>query len=390
MIKYRNMLKHKSFFILAAVLVGIGIGVLIWKFLSPALGRGVFYFRIENDKANLFLLKNSNSKNLVSLPAREIDPGDFRPPKRSYISNSREEMIYFKQVGEAPVTGIGEGENMEINRIIYKPILVDLEKNKETEINQTMDPVGVIFSPNDSRIAWVKGIDEVTYQQIEKSGEKREVWISEKDGQSPALLVGFDENLVILKRWAGNYIYFQGLWDAVNQSMGRINLETKQIEYLTPEGCGEMLENCKNIEFSPSGNKFLYEIASKKDNKDITELYLGDFETKQYLAVLTTDQIGNRLWIDDGQRFFYTEQVADKQGNVIETIHFVDMKNQTDDSIYSGNYISELTFDSAGRYLYFLEKQKEGNDFNLTRLDLKTRENEIILTDNYNKVLLVQ
>ena len=390
MIKYRNMLKHKSFFILAAVLVGIGIGVLIWKFLSPALGRGVFYFRIENDKANLFLLKNSNSKNLVSLPAREIDPGDFRPPKRSYISNSREEMIYFKQVGEAPVTGIGEGENMEINRIIYKPILVDLEKNKETEINQTMDPVGVIFSPNDSRIAWVKGIDEVTYQQIEESGEKREVWISEKDGQSPALLVGFDENLVILKRWAGNYIYFQGLWDAVNQSMGRINLETKQIEYLTPEGCGEMLENCKNIEFSPSGNKFLYEIASKKDNKDITELYLGDFETKQYLAVLTTDQIGNRLWIDDGQRFFYTEQVADKQGNVIETIHFVDMKNQTDDSIYSGNYISELTFDSAGRYLYFLEKQKEGNDFNLTRLDLKTRENEIILTDNYNKVLLVQ
>jgi len=390
MIKYRNMLKHKSFFILAAVLVGIGIGVLIWKFLSPALGRGVFYFRIENDKANLFLLKNSNSKNLVSLPAREIDPGDFRPPKRSYISNSREEMIYFKQVGEAPVTGIGEGENMEINRIIYKPILVDLEKNKETEINQTMDPVGVIFSPNDSRIAWVKGIDEVTYQQIEKSGEKREVWISEKDGQKPALLVGFDENLVILKRWAGNYIYFQGLWDAVNQSMGRINLETKQIEYLTPEGCGEMLENCKNIEFSPSGNKFLYEIASKKDNKDITELYLGDFETKQYLAVLTTDQIGNRLWIDDGQRFFYTEQVADKQGNVIETIHFVDMKNQTDDSIYSGNYISELTFDSAGRYLYFLEKQKEGNDFNLTRLDLKTRENEIILTDNYNKVLLVQ
>jgi len=384
------MLKHKSFFVLVAVLVGIGIGVLIWKFLSPALGRGVFYFQVENDKVNLFLLKNSTSKNLVSLSAREIDPGDFRPPKHSYISNSREEMIYFKQVGEVPVTNIGEEQNTEINRIIYKPVLVELKNNKETEINQTMDPVGMIFSPNDSQIAWVKGVDEVTYQQIEANGEKREVWISGKDGQNPTLLVSFDENMIILKRWAGDYIYFQGLWDTVNQSMGRINLATKQIEYLNPDGCGEMLENCKNIEFSPSGNKFLYEITSKKDNKDITELYLGDFETKQYLAVLTTDQIGNRLWVDDGQRFFYTEQVADKQGNVVETIHFVDMKTQTDDSIYSGNYISELTFDSAGRYLYFLEKQKESNNFNLTRLDLKTRENTIILTDNYNKVLLVQ
>jgi len=90
------MLKHKSFFILAAILVGIGIGILVWKFLRPALGGGVFYFQVENDKANLFLLKNANSKSLVSLPAREIDPGDFRPPKRSYVSNSREEMIYFK------------------------------------------------------------------------------------------------------------------------------------------------------------------------------------------------------------------------------------------------------------------------------------------------------
>jgi len=383
------MLKHKSIFIIAAVIVGVGIGILIWKFWSPAIGSGIFYFQVSDNKANLYLLKNSNSKDLVSLSAREVDVNDFRPPKHAFISNSREEMIYFKEVGEEPVTGIGESEGMQVNRVIYKPVLVDLRSGKETEINQQIDSTSIVFSPDDSQIVWVKSVAETTYQQIEESGKKRETWVSDKNGGNAQLLASLDENLVMLKRWTGSYIYFQGLWDTTNKSIGRIDTRTKQTEHLIPDGCTDMMENCNNIEFSPSGSKFLYEISSNKDNKDITELYLGDFETRQYLAVLTTDQIGNRLWIDDGQKFFYTEQVEDKNGNVVETIHLVDIQNQTDDSVYSGNYISELTFDSAGRYLYFLEKQKDSNNFNLVQLDLKTRKNAIILSDNYNRVLLM-
>ena len=196
--------------------------------------------------------------------------------------------------------------------------------------------------------------------------------------------------MIILKKWSGDYIYFQGLWDVYTQSLGRINIKTKQVEYLIPQGCVKSLENCKNIEFALSGNKFLYEIISKKDNKDITELYLGDFDKNEFLAVLTTDQIGNRVWVDDGGMFFYTEQEVDKFDKVTETIHLVDIKNQTDDSAYSGNYISQLTFDRGGRYLYFIEKQKEGELFDLMRLDLKTKKTEIIFTENYNKILLIQ
>jgi hypothetical protein len=383
-------LKHKSFFILLAIVIGIFIGIGVWKFIGPTLGRGVFYYQVDGDKANLFLLKNSNSKKIVSLPAREIDPGDFRPPKRSYVSNSREEMIYFKQIEEVPVEGVVEDENLVVSRIVYKPILVNLKNGKETEINQPIDSAGVIFSPDDEKIAWIKQIDEVTYSQIEESGEKREIWISEKNGVNPVLLTGFEENLIILKKWSGDYIYFQGLWDVYTQSLGRIDTKTNQVEYLIPQGCVKSLENCKNIEFALSGNKFLYEIISKKNDKDITELYLGDFDKNEFLAVLTTDQIGNRVWVDDGEMFFYTEQEVNKFDKVTETIHLVDIKNQTDDSIYSGNYISQLTFDFAGRYLYFIEKQQEGESFNLMTLDLKTKKTEIILTENYNKILLIQ
>jgi len=384
------MLKHKSFFVLLAVIVGIFIGIAVWKFIGPTLGRGIFYYRVDGDKANLFLLKNSHSKKLIAVPAREIDPGDFRPPKRSYVSNSRKEMIYFKQIEEVPVEGVSENQEFIVSRIIYKPILVNLKNGKEMEINQLIDSAGIVFSPNDEKIAWMKQIDEVTYAQIEQSGKKREIVISDKDGKNPESLVSFEENLIILKKWAGDYIYFQGLWDIYNQNLGRVNVKTRQVEYLIPQGCVKSLENCKNIEFALSGNKFLYEIISKKDDKDITELYLGDFDKNEFLAVLTTDQIGNRVWVDDGEIFFYTEQEVDKFDKVTETIHLVNIENQTDDSAYSGNYISQLTFDRGGRYLYFIEKQQEGENFNLMRFDLKTKKAEVLLTEDYNKILLIQ
>ena len=201
-------LKHKSFFILLAIVIGILIGIAVWKFIGPTLGRGVFYYRIDGDKANLFLLKNSHSKKLIAVPAREIDPGDFRPPKRSYVSNSRKEMVYFKQIEEVPVEGVSENQEFIVSRIIYKPILVNLKNGKETEINQLIDSAGIVFSPNDEKIAWMKQIDEATYAQIEQSGKKREVVISDKDGKNPESLVSFEENLIILKKWAGDYICF--------------------------------------------------------------------------------------------------------------------------------------------------------------------------------------
>lgn len=383
-------LKHKSFLILLAIVIGVFIGIAAWKLLSPTLGRGVFYYHVEGSEAKLFLLKNSHSKEVVAVSAREVNPGDFRPPRRSYLSNSRNEMIYFEQVDEKPVEGVVDDMSLVVSRAIYKPMLVDLKSGKETEIKQLIDSVGVVFSPDDKKIVWMRQIEEVTYAQIEQSGKKREIWLSEKTGEGAELLISFEENLIILKKWVGDYIYFQGLWDVYNRSMGRINIKTRQVEYLVPRSCVKSLENCENTEFSFSGNKFLYEIVSSKDGKHITELYLGDFDKNEFLAILTTDKIGNRIWVDHGETFFYTEQETDKWGQVTETIHLVNIKNQTDDSIYSGSYISQLTFDQGGRHLYFIEKQREEEKFNLTRLDLKNLETEIILTENYNKILLIQ
>lgn len=388
-------LKHKSFFILVAVIIGIGLGILAWDFLGPVFAKGVFYYKVDGDKADLFLAKNSNTKKIISISAREIDPGDFRPPKRTYISYDRKNIIYFKQVDEKPLEN-QENSEFIVYRVIYEPMLINLGNKKETKINQSMDSASLVFSPDSSRIAWIKQIDESTYLDIETSGEKRELWVSKINGDDAKLLASFDENLVLLKVWFGDYIYFQGLWDVNNRSMGRINVKTKEIENMVPRQCEGFLGNCQNIEFSLSGNKFLYEIYTKKDDKDITALYLGDFEKKEFLEILTTDQISDRLWLDDGERFFYTEQSLVKRGDgtaemdVRETIHLVSIKEQIDDRIYEGSYISQLALDSGKRYLYFLEKEKTGDNFNLNRLDLKTKETETILTENYNKILLIQ
>ncbi|OGZ33026.1 MAG: hypothetical protein A2V69_00215 [Candidatus Portnoybacteria bacterium RBG_13_40_8] len=388
-------LKQKSFLILVAIIIGIGIGIFIWNLLGSVVAKGVFYYKIDGDKADLFSAKDSNTKKILSVSAREIDPGDFRPPKRNYISHDRKNIIYFKQVDEKPLEN-QENPELIAYRVIYESMLVNLRNKKETKINQSIDSASLVFSPDDNQIAWIKQIDEATYQEIETSGGKRELWISKTNGDDAKLLASFDENLILLEVWSGDYIYFQGLWDVNNRSMGRINIKTKEIENMVPRQCEEFLGNCQNIEFSPTGNKFLYEIYTKKDDKDITALYLGDFDKKEFLEVLTTDQISDRLWLDDEERFFYTEQSLVKRGDgtaemdTRETVHVVDIKNQIDDKIYSGSYISQLTLDLVKRYLYFLEKEKNGENFNLNRLDLKTKEVKTILTENYNKILLIQ
>jgi hypothetical protein len=388
-------LRQKGFLVLIAIIIGIGIGIFIWNLLGSVLTKGIFYYKVDGDKADLFSAKDSNTKKILSVSAREIDPGDFRPPKRTYVSHDRKNMVYFKQVDEKPLEN-QENPELIAYRVIYEPMLVNLKNKKEIKINQSMDSASLVFSSDDNQIAWIKQIDEATYQEIETSGKKRELWISKINGDDAKLLASFDENLILLEIWSGDYIYFQGLWDVNNRSMGRININTKEIENMVPGQCEEFLGNCQNIEFSPTGNRFLYEIYTKKDDKDITALYLGDFDKKEFLEVLTTDQISDRLWLDDGERFFYTEQSLVKRGDgtaemdTRETIHLVDIKNQIDDKIYSGSYISQLTLDLVKRYLYFLEKEKDGENFNLNRMDLKTKEVKTILTDNYNKILLIQ
>lgn len=385
------MKKQKTFFVLVAILIGIGIGILLWNFLGPVLAKGVFYYQVAENKANLFLVKNSKSKQILSISAREAALGDYRPPRHSYISHERKSMIYFNQVNKVPVES--PSEEITVSRIIYEPMLINLKNSQEKKIDQLIDSASLVFSPNDNQIVWIKQIEESTFEQIEKSNKKRELWISKIDGSEAKLLFSFDEHVILLAAWSGDYVYFQGLWDINNRTLGRVNIKTQKVDYMLPRNCDKNLVTCKNIEFSPSGRKFLYEVYNKKDDRDVTELYLGDFENKESLQILTTDQISDRLWIEDGEKFFYTEQeTVKKEGGgseLKETVHLVDIKNQTDDKLYSGSYVSQLTFD-GNRYLYFLEKGSEGNRFNLVRLDIRKKNPKTILTEDYNKVLLIR
>lgn len=387
--------KQKTFFIIIAILIGIGAGVLFWLMFTPSLGKGVFYYLIEDDKADLFLITNKdNGKKIISISAREIDLGNYKPPRHSYFSHNGQQMIYFKEIGEMPLENLDE--NIVISRVISEPVLVNLKTGKERKIEQPIDSSVLVFSPDDTQIAWIKEISEATYQSIEESNKKRELWISRADGENAQLLYGFDENVVLLKRWYGDYVYFHGIWDVSIRSMGRINVKTRKIEYLIPGYCENFLENCQNIEFSNSGLRFLYEIYNKTEDKEITELYLGDFEKREFQTVLTTDRISDRLWFNNERGFFYTEQelVREEGGGgekeIREKIHLVDIKNQTDDIIYEGSYISQLAIGPDDKYLYFLEKDKsEENNFNLVKLNIKTKEANIILTKNYNHILLI-
>ena len=385
------MKKQKSFFILVAILIGIGIGVLIWNLLSPSKGQGVFYFQVKDNQVELFLLKAKDSaKKIASIPAREVDLGVYRVPRHSYFSQDKEQMIYFKKTGEIPLEELSPDETTVVVRVLSEPRLVNLKTKEEKKIDQLIDPASLVFSPNNKKIAWVKEVEESTHQELDKTGKERGVWLSRVDGREAQLLTTFDENVVLLKQWSGNYIYFQGIQGVNARSLGRINAKTGEVEYIVPRYCNKSLNNCQNIEFSPSGRYFIYEIYRKAEDREITELYLGDFKKREFFEVLTTDQISDRLWLNDEESFLYTEQEVLKKEGTRETIHLVNLEKETDDAIYTGSYISQLTVDSGDKYLYFLEKIEQANDVKLMRLNIKTREAEEILIDDYNRVLLIQ
>ena len=385
------MKKQIGFFILIAVLIGIGIGILLWTILTPNLGQGVFYFQVKDNQAELFLLKSKdNAKKIVSIPAREIDLGAYRVPRHSYFSQDGEQMIYFKKTGEIPLEELSPDETTIVVRILSEPRLVNLKTKEEKKIDQLIDPASLVFSPNNKQIAWIKEVEESTHQELDESEKEREVWLSGVDGEDAQLLTSFDENVVLLERWSGNYIYFQGIQGASVRSLGRINTKTGEKDYMVPRYCNKSLNNCQNIEFSSSGRYFIYEIYKKIEDREITELYLGDFKKREFFEVLTTDQISDRLWLNNEESFLYTEQEVLKKEGTRETIHLVNLRKETDDAIYTGSYISQLTIDSGDKYLYFLEKMEQANDVKLMRLNIKTREAEEILIDDYYRILLIQ
>jgi len=383
--------KKLTFFILIAVLIGVIIGILIWKVLTPKLGEGVFYYKIDGNKANLFLLNGKGEgEKIVTVAAQEVDLGKYKPPQHSSISPDGRQLVYFKKTKEELIASTSDG--LIASRIFYDPMLVNLKTGTEKKINQSIDSSSLVFSPDSNNIAWIKEVKESTYSEIEASNTKRELWTSRADGENAQLLASFDENVLLLRHWDGDYVYFQGVFDASIKSMGRINVNTKKIDYIVPNKCNENLTNCQNIEFSPTGQMFLYEIYTQKDNKEITELYLGNFETKEYKAILTTDRISDRIWLNDEKGFFYTEQETTKEQGLKETIHLVDLYKKTDTILYSGSYISQMAFNGSSNYLYFLERAEGGevNMFKIVRLDVKNKKAETVLTDNYNNILIIQ
>lgn len=383
--------KRTTFFILIAVLIGIIIGILIWRILTPKLGVGVFYYRINKDKADLFLLNGQGEgEKVISVNGEEVDVGKYRPPRSSFVSADNRQLVYFKKTKEEVIQNFSN--DMVASRIFYDPILVNLKTGTEKKISQAIDPASLLFSPDSNSIAWIKEVKESTYQEIEKNGEKRELWISRADGENAQLVASFDENVVLLKRWNDKYIYFQGIFDANNKDLGRINIETKQIDYITPDGCDKNLTNCQNIEFSFTGNLFLYEIYSNKNNKEAITLHLGSFDTKEYKLIPTINRISDKIWSDSEKEFFYTEQEVINNQNVKETIHLVDLYKETDTKLYSGSYISQLNYEDSSNYLYFLEKAESDviNTFKIVRLNVKNQKAETVLTDNYNNILIIQ
>ncbi len=382
--------KRTTFFILIAVLIGVIIGIFIWKILSPKLGAGVFYYRLDKNKANLILLNGKGEgEKVLTIDAQEVDLGKYKPPRYTFVSSDNRQMVYFKKTKEEVIQNLGD--DMIASRIFYEPILVNLKTGTEKKINQPLDASTVVFSSDGNNIAWIKEIKESTFEEIQKNNTKREIWISRADGENAQPLTTLDDNVVLLKRWNEDYIYFQGVSGVNIKSIGRIDVLNKKVNYITPQGCENGLVNCQNTYFSPTGNLFLYEIYSVKNNKEITELYLGDFERKEFKPILTTDRISDKVWLESEKGFIYTEQEAVKNG-IKETIHLVDLYKETDVELYSGSYINELAFDGSNDYLYFLEKvdTEEINMFDLKRFNVKNKKAEKILTENYNNILIIQ
>jgi Tol biopolymer transport system component len=353
---------------------------------KPSLEGAVFYYRVDGKDSKLFYLDSGNNPQyLISIPSQEGEPGEYKAPVYSYISHSGKVLVYLEKAGEIPIDMPIEEAGFSVFRIIYKPKYVDLKSRSINNINQNIGASGLVFSPDDKKIAWTLNVEELTIQELESAGKKREVWLSGVDGNDARRLAILDDKAILLQRWFGNYIYFRGLKGAEYYSLGRINVKTGRVEYVRPKYCSEDLSNCQNFSFSPSGNLFIYEAGLSKNNEESTELFVGDFNGKKSWQILAKNYISDRLWMPNEKSIIYTEQEAVKGKGIKEKIHLVNLETNKDEEIYSGSYVSQLVPDSSGDYLYFLEKETD-EKFNLVELNIKTKKAEILESGPYSQM----
>jgi len=373
-------------FVIACVLIIVVLGAIlvISRANKSSLEGAVFYYKTEGKDSNLFYMKSGKeSEHLIVLPSEEIDLDKYKVLKHSYISHNGKTLIYFERIGEVPVGVVSEEEGLMAYKIIYKPKYVDLKSNSMKDIEQDMDSVSLVFSPNDKKIAWVSTVEEATVEELELARKKREVWISNPNGGKAKHLVSLDETVVLFQKWHGNYIYFWGIPGAGHYSIGRINVKNGRVEYVKPKYCTENLGNCKNFRFSRSGESFIYEVDLIEEGKKTIKLFVESFDGEKSWQILVNNYISDRLWLPDEKSVIYTEQVEVPKIGFREKIHQVNLKTNEDKEIYSGNYVSQIVPDGSGKYLYFIEKETD-EKFNLIELNIEQGEAKIIDFGEYN------
>jgi len=372
--------------ILVVVIVAVGVILFLDKEAAKySLGEAIFYYKGEGADSKLFyMLPEQEPDYLITLPSEEIESGKYKVPQHNYISNSGEILIYFEKTEEVPIEDIGDG--LTVYRKIYQPKLVDLRNGSVKDIEQHIDSGSLVFSLDDEDIAWILRVEESTIQELESAEKKREIWLSNPDGNNARRLAALDEKVVLLQKWHGNYIYFWGIQGIGYYSLGRIDIRNGRVTYLQPKYCLENLANCQNFRFSPSGDLFLYEAGIvKEDDGEGVELFVESFDGKRSWQILVANYMSDRLWVPNEKSIIYTEQLIEKGIGLREKIHLVNLETKEDKEIYSGSYLSQLVPDPSSRYLYFIEKETD-EKFNLMGLNIENGETAIIDFGPYNQL----
>ena len=369
--------------ILVIVILG-ALLVLSKEAAKYSLKEAVFYYKGEGKDSKLFyLILNREPEYLLTLPSEEIELNKYKVHQHSYFSHSGETLIYFEKIDEIPIGEVAE--EYVAYRKIYKPKLVDLKTSIIKDIEQEIDAGSLVFSSDDTDIAWVLKVKESTIPELESAQKKREIWLSSPDGSNARKLVALDDRVVLLQRWNENYIYFWGVKGAGYYSLGRIDVRNGRVTYLQPKYCLEDLTNCQNFRLSSSGELFIYEAGVANEDGETIELFVESFDGKQSWQILVDNYISDRLWMPDEGSIIYTEQLTERKVGLREKIHLVNLDTKEDKEIYSGSYLSQLVPDSSGKYLYFLEKETD-EKFNLKRIDIKSSETAIIDFGPYNQL----
>ncbi len=375
---------NMKIFVISCVLMIVVLGAIlvISRANKSSLEGAVFYYKTEGKDSNLFYMSiGKEPEHLITLPSEEIDLNRYKVPKHSYLSHNGKTLVYFERTEEIPIGEVSEG--FVAYKIVYKPKYVDLKSGSMKDIEQDIDSVSLVFSPNDKKIAWVLTVEEATVEQLESTGKKRQVWLSNPDGKNAKHLATLDQKVILLQKWHDNYIYFWGIPSMGHYSLGRINVKNGRVEYVKPKYCTENLENCKNFTFSHSGELFIYEVGLVEEGKKIIKLFVESFDGKKSWEILRVNYVSDRLWLPDEKSVIYTEQVEHPKIGLREKIHLVNLKANEDKEIYSGNYISQIVPDGSGKHLYFIEKETD-EKFNLIELDVEQGKTKIIDFGEYN------